>query len=225
MGTTFAPAATNTTQSDGQILNVVATALGNANTSYTYIDWADIGYKYGSIQFVITATTLTIEQCNMGFAPGLVITGAATSTDGTGATLVCSTLNTANGFATNTDLIGAKVVVTADATTPTNVGLTRLVTAYTGASGTMTLDSALGATTSGVTQFQIIDNPAPFSRRVSDPTSTQWTDITSAVTGASTWTASGEWLFDTPLVYDRIRIKRVTTNATNALSLRLTRGR
>lgn len=221
----FAPTAVPSAQSDGVIVNVVATDLGNANTSYTYIDLGDIGYKYSSIAFpVLTATTLTLEACNTPFLTGQTITGTATSTDGTGATLVCSTLNTSNGFTTDTDLIGIQVVITADATTPSNVGLTRYVTAYTGASGTMTLNSAFGATTSGVTQFQLNDNPNPFTRRVSDPPSTQWVDVTTALTGSANATAAGEWIIDTPLQIDRVRVKRLTTNATNALTIRLSRG-
>lgn len=215
-----------TNSNDGRIVNVIATDLANANTSYTYFDLAGAGYKYATLMYVITATTLTIEACDVGLQPpSNPINSVATSTDGTGATLTASTLNTTNGFTANTDLIGIQVQITADATTPANVGLIRTVTAYTGASGAMTLSAVIGAITSGVTQFQLQDNVAPWTRRVTDPTVAQWLDVTTALTGAATITATGGGIIDMPTVFERFRIKRVTTNATNALSLRLNRGR
>lgn len=61
--------------------------------------------------------------------------------------------------------------------------------------------------------------------------SATWIDITELVTlnspsgAVSTITNTGSLTVSAPLLWSRIRIKRVTTNATNALSLRLTRGR
>lgn len=61
--------------------------------------------------------------------------------------------------------------------------------------------------------------------------SANWRDITDLVTlnspsgSVSTITTSGSLTIAAPLLWSRVRLKRVTTNATNALSLRLTRGR
>lgn len=53
-----------------------------------------------------------------------------------------------------------------------------------------------------------------------------WTDLTSVLTsGSATITATGTMTIQLPFLWSRIRIKRVTTNATNSLSLNLTRGR
>lgn len=58
-----------------------------------------------------------------------------------------------------------------------------------------------------------------------------WTDITDLVTlnspagSVSTITATGSLTVAAPLPWSRLRIRRLTTNATNALALRLTRGR
>jgi len=52
-----------------------------------------------------------------------------------------------------------------------------------------------------------------------------WTDITTAMTGAANATATGAWIVDTPIAYKRLRVKRLTTNATNALDLYLTRSK
>jgi len=49
-----------------------------------------------------------------------------------------------------------------------------------------------------------------------------WTDITNAMTGAASWTVTGAWIIDTPLAFGRVRVKRLTTNLTNALALYLT---
>jgi hypothetical protein len=51
-----------------------------------------------------------------------------------------------------------------------------------------------------------------------------WTDITTALTTAATITATGCHIQDAPLSFGRIRIKRVTSNATNALKLLLSRS-
>jgi len=56
--------------------------------------------------------------------------------------------------------------------------------------------------------------------------SATWYDYTSILTsGTATLTASGSLTVQVPFMWSRIRVKRVTTNATNSLSLRLTRGR
>lgn len=214
-----------TVSNDGLIVNVTSGQLGNAVTRYIYIPYAAAGFKFSAMQYVITATTLTIETCNNASQTGVVVNGTATSTDGTGAALTCSTLNSAAGFVADTDLIGIRVKITADTTTASNVGLIRTVTAYTGATGAMTLDAAVGAITSGVTQFTLLDSDSPWGRLVSDPTGAQWRDNTLALSGAATITATGEGFINTPIIADRMRIKCLTTNATNALAFRLSRGR
>ena len=49
-----------------------------------------------------------------------------------------------------------------------------------------------------------------------------WQDATLILTGAATATATGGWFVDTPCLFRRARVKRVTTNATNTLKLELT---
>ena len=86
-----------------------ASNVDNAATRYTYFDLLRDGYKFASIQHIITATTITFEASNGDFEKGTVRTGTATATDGTGATLADSTLNSVSGFTTDTDLIGVQV--------------------------------------------------------------------------------------------------------------------
>lgn len=68
------------------------------------------------------------------------------------------------------------------------------------------------------------------SASISDA-SAVWTDITDIVTSGSPGgsvaniTATGSLTVAFPLPWSRFRVKRVTTNATNALKLILTRGR
>lgn len=54
-----------------------------------------------------------------------------------------------------------------------------------------------------------------------------WTDITDVVTNgtATSFIATGSVTRSSPLPWSRLRVKRVTTSATNALALDLTRGR
>ena len=212
---------------DGRILNIIAADLGNSQVRYTYFDLAKEGYRFFSLQHIITATTLTLEACNMGGPPlNQIINGVATGSDAAGLTLADSALNTVHGFTTDDDLIGIYVQITADATTPGNVGQIREIIDYTAVTGTLTPATAFsGPTTNGVTKFRLYDNPNPWNRKVSDPPSTQWTDVTTVLTGAASHTASGIWLVDTDISIERLRVKRATTNATNALALRLTRTR
>ena len=51
-----------------------------------------------------------------------------------------------------------------------------------------------------------------------------WSDITSELFGVASETATGVWICDSPCPYRRLRVKRLTTNATNALTLRLSRS-
>ena len=74
-------------------------------------------------------------------------------------------------------------------------------------------------------KFILKDNPNKYGRCVSDPTTAQWSDVTSILTAATSHTSSGVWFFDTDIVVERFRIKRVTSNSTNALSIRVSRGR
>lgn len=210
---------------DGAILTVAAGDLGNADTSYTYLDLARDGYKYLTVEHLISNTTLTIEMCNVGLEnpEGTTLSGTATANNGAGTSITDSSLSTP--FPADDDLNGIRIRIVQDDTTPANVGLIRTVTDYVGATGAMTLSSAIGAVTSGVTKFRLEDNPDKFSRQVSDPTTSQWRDVTTILTGVATHTVSGVWFLDTEVLMERLRIKRVTTNASNSLTLRTTRGR
>lgn len=220
------------TSLDGVIVNVATNDIGNAQRRYTYFDLAGDGYFYASIEHIITNTTLTLEACNI--SSGLdqraikaqTITSTASGTDVTGATLIDMTLNTVQGFVADDDLIGIKVRIVSDASNPTNVGAIRIVTDYAQATGTMTFNTALpAASTANVTQYILEDNNDDlWQRRVSDPTASQWRDVTEILTGASSHTTSGTWFFDTPLSIERFRINRLTTNASNSCVLRLSRG-
>lgn len=213
------------TSVDGNILTVVNTDLGDANTSYTYFDLSWEAYKHFTLNFTITATTLTLEACNVDTTTPTTISVVASATDGAGATFTASTLNSAQGFIANDDLNGLPLIVTADTTTAANVGLIRTITDYAGATGACTLSTALGAITDAVTTVRLYDSTNLWGRKVSDPSGARWRDVTLALTGAATATASGAWIIDTPVNYSRLRIKRVTTNANNALILDLCRGR
>ncbi len=116
------------TSLDGKILAVVNGQLPDADTSYLYVGLAKDGYNIFSLQFVLQATTLTIEVSN--------------------------------------------------------------------------------------------DKPD-----VADASAT-WTDITSDLTsgGATSITATGSLMISLPILWSRLRFKRVTTNATNACTLIMTRG-
>ncbi|MDQ5884040.1 MAG: hypothetical protein QG556_377 [Pseudomonadota bacterium] len=111
---------------DGTITNIGTSALGNANTSYTYFQLAASGYNQFVLQYSITATTLTIE----------------------------------------------------------------------GSSDRLTVPND----------------------------SATWSDITTTLTGSASLTSTGSLTITTKLPWPRLRIKRVTTNATNALVLKLTRA-
>ena len=111
---------------DGTITNISASTLGNANTSYTYFQLSSSGYNQFVLQYIITATTLTIEASSDRFSM-----------------------------------------------------------------------SNAGAT---------------------------WSDITTELTGSSSITATGSLTISSRLPWTRFRIKRLTTNATNSLVLKLTRA-
>lgn len=211
---------------EGVVENVKSGDLGNGETRYTYFNFAQDGFKHASVQHFIDKTTLTLEMTNVVVPKGRDISGTASATDGTGATLIDLTLSSVLGFDTDDDLIGITVEVTADSTTPANVGELRAVTGYTGATGLLTLDSVLpGATTSGVTQYKLSDSGQPFGRLVADPPTTCWSDVTNILTGSSFHILSGTWFFDLHMIGGRFRIKRVTTNAGNSCKLILNRGR
>lgn len=112
---------------DGNITLIANGALGNADTSNTYVDLGKAGFNIFSLQYVIQATTITIEASN--------------------------------------------------------------------------------------------DLPS-----VSNA-SAAWTDVTLILTNgsASSFLATGSLTVSTAFPWSRLRFKRVTTNATNALSLILTR--
>lgn len=207
---------------DGVICNV--SNVANGNVSYTYLDFLREGYKHGSISHIISNTTLTIELCNDGsLTPnGQTLEGVATANNA-GTSITASALTSI--FSSNDDLNQLYLRIIEDATTPANVGLQREIVDYDGATGEMTLSSSIGAINSGVTKFLLIDNPNPYKRKVSDPTSSAWRDVTQILTGAATHTTSGTWFLDTDIIMERIRIKRVATNNSNSCVLRSSRGR
>lgn len=49
---------------DGSVLTVLNTELGNADTSFFYFDLIKAGFNIFTLQFTITATTLTLEATN-----------------------------------------------------------------------------------------------------------------------------------------------------------------
>jgi hypothetical protein len=65
-------------------------------------------------------------------------------------------------------------------------------------------------------------SPDPMS--VADA-SKSWVDVTTAMTGAATLAAQGTWIRHFPTPFTRMRIKRVTSNATNSLRLKINRTR
>lgn len=52
-----------------------------------------------------------------------------------------------------------------------------------------------------------------------------WVDITDEMFDVASETATGTWICDSPCPFKRLRVKRLTTNSTNSLTLRLTRSR
>jgi len=62
-----------------------------------------------------------------------------------------------------------------------------------------------------------------------DPTSVAdgdavWVDVGMVLFGKANFTTDTELIIDDPLIVARLRIKRVTTNATNAFACRLSRS-
>lgn len=118
---------------DGQVVNVINGDIGNANTSYIYFNLNEDGFTGFSMEFIIQATTLTIEGSN---------------------------------------------------------------------------------------DLPSVDNA-----------SANWIDLIQYLTSASiggpviNFTATGSFSTTAPIPWSRMRIKRVTTNATNALKIILTRMR
>ncbi len=112
---------------DGNVTNIANGALGNADTSYTYIPLLKSGFNMFSLDYVIQATTLTLEVSN--------------------------------------------------------------------------------------------DDPLVLDANAN------WVDVTSILTSgaATSFTTSGSLSLSLPFPWSRMRVKRVTTNATNALQLLLTR--
>jgi len=105
----------------GKIVEVKTGDIGNGDTSYTYFNFGLEGYRIGSLQCILTATTLTLEATN-------------------------------------------------DAANVSNANAT-------------------------------------------------WTDITQALFGVANFTTSSNLIIDSPIIFSRMRLKQVTTNGTNALSV------
>ncbi len=49
---------------DGEILTIANAVIGNADTSYTYVDLTKAGFNAFTLEYILTATTLTIEASN-----------------------------------------------------------------------------------------------------------------------------------------------------------------
>lgn len=247
---------------DGNFLTVASGSLGNANTSYSYFLLGAQGFDMFSLDFVITATTLTIEGSNDNLdiadeanelntttnnrtfagvgnwasdgtgASVLVGAGVLAVTAGnalTGAKLDRAYFNDAFGF-----LIGKKYNVVLSITL-LSAGT---VSVY---AGTQLIASGLGNGAAQTITFTKTDNvgdklsivasnaAATFSLDnvlIQDFPAT-WNDLTDMLTGgvAASFTVTGSFTANTSIPWSRMRVKRLTTNATNALQLRMTRMR
>lgn len=247
---------------DGLILTVANGDIGNADTSYTYFYLGAQGYDQFSLEFNITATTLTIEATNdiLDIADenfelntttnNRTFAGAGNwEADGTGATATVNAgaldvvaaaaltgakldrayFNDAKGF-----LIGKKYTVTftiaslSAGSVSVYAGTQLIASGLTnGVAKTATFTKTLAV--GDKLSFVASDALATFSLDnilIQDFAAT-WTDLTSMLTAGVTsgFTATGSYTTNASIPWSRMRIKRLTTNATNALQLRLTRMR
>ena len=205
---------------DGVIANV--TNAPNGSISYSYFNLGADSFRFFTIEHLIVATTLTLESTNFPVIYDGEINGRGTGAGST-TTLIDSVLNTKFKYATDTDLIGSLLYIVSDSNA-LNVGQYRLVTDYTGATGTLTFAALPGATSTN-TVYKIIDAVQNGGRLALDPPTTLWRDVTNILTGSATHTTSGVWFIDTSIIPARLRIKRLVTNATNSCQLVLSRGR
>lgn len=53
----------------------------------------------------------------------------------------------------------------------------------------------------------------------------EWDDILMGIFGVAQETVSGQWIFNEPLVFARLKVEITTTNATNSFSLKITKLR
>lgn len=207
---------------DGKIAD--QTNAPDATFSYTYFNIGADGFRHFSVEHLLQNTTLTIEATNQQVYSDVVLDRTASGAGST-TTIIDAGLNTVLGYNTDGDLIGAHVKIVDDVV-PGNIGQTRIITAYSQATGTMTFVGALPGATSTSTKYQIIDTPLPSGGRLTlDPPSTLWRDVTAVLTSAATHTSSGVWFIDTSIIPYRVRIKKLITNATNSCKIFLTRGR
>lgn len=246
---------------DGLILDVNTSDLGNADTSYTYFLLGAAGYNSFALDYVITATTLTLEGSNddlnvedndnekITATNDRTFAGAGNwAADGTGAAVVVNggVLEVTVGNA----LTGAKLPATAFNSGLGFVHGRRYTVTFTIASvsaGTVTLYAGTQLVATGLTNgaaqtatFTAIRPGAKLSlvgttaaatftldNMAIKAVSAVWTDITNVITdgAATTLTATGSVSQQQSLPWARMRVKRLTTNATNALELRLTRQR
>lgn len=251
----------NRTSQDGLILDVNTGDLGNADTSYTYFPLEPVGYNAFDLQYLITATTLTIEATDDD-------SSYANETEELNTTTNNRTFAGAGNWAADgvaaTATVDAGVLAVHSKYTLSGAKLDRAY--FNGTKGfevqkryTVTLTiSGLSAGTvsvyagnqliaSGLTDgaAQVItfkaskhrdslrvlasDPDADFNlgNVLISPVAAIWSDITNTCTDgvASTITSSGPMTLGSPISWPRVRIKRLTTNATNALELRLTRFR
>lgn len=199
---------------------VYSKSLSTGQIDYIYFDMNQRGYSRMTLEYYALLQTMTIQGLVLLSPPGQVYSSTPTTTDGTGATIVDTTLVTSQFFGSDNDLIGCQIQITSDSTSQSNVNQIREITGYTAASGTCFLDSVFpGATTAGVTQYKLIDGKTEFKRRKSDPSSSFWRDITSELIKFSNIVttspiANGIINIDDPIGYNRIRIR--TENAIGA---------
>lgn len=208
----------------------------NTQVRYFYIDMLREGYNCANVQFLGQGLSVTVEATNSRNDFGEVIKGQATSTTVAGDRIVDSTL-TSRISATDNDLNQAYIKIVSDVANPSNVGQQREIVFYVGSSGTCFVNqSPYGSSfpaqiTSGVTQYEIIDSPVGFQRRVSDPIVARWQDVTELYLGVPSFVvpsvAVDKYLLSFKDILDeRLRIVFTATSASNNLSgIRLTRSR
>lgn len=248
------------TSVDGLILDVNTSDLGNADTSYTYFNLGLDGYNAFSLEYAITATTLTFEATNDDVKyPNNNNEMIASTTDRTFASANNWVADTTGDSITTT---GGVLQVTGGArleqdyfyrTDPVikvngfedqhSYLITFTIANLATAKVSLYADNVLLASglTNGAAQtltFTAKKHIRNIKFRSSDaadvfdldnisivPVAATWRDVTMTFTdgAAATITADGSLTVSVAQPWSRVRVKRVTTNATNALELRLTR--
>lgn len=259
------------TSVDGLILDVNTGDLGNTDTSYNYFLLGAAAFNKFSIQYVITATTLTFEGTNDDFsyantadeqivaANDRTFGGAGNwEADGTGASVVVAggDLDVTVGSANTGAKLLSSYMADADANNvfqdkelrrgfQAGKRYTILLSISNTTGGTISVYAGTQLIASGLTdgaaqsfsflmrkagtKLSVIGNTAAMTFTIDNvsvkPVAAVWRDITDVVTdgAATSLTATGSVTTKNDIPWARIRSKRVTTNATNAIEERLTR--